>query len=150
MHATRFEHRMDTRTSIDLAMIQKNLLDFGCKLGIFSTVLGSLPAFPGIIAALGNLKRFAEQRDRVLLAVLCNELKFHTWPREKMPIAFFRMSRSCRSRSFSRGPVAKLLFLRGLMSTGRQMPARPAGKTAGTSARAVLSAIPRSRAIWAC
>src|SRR6266516_6867805 len=81
---------MDARTPIDLAMVQKNLLDFGCKLGIFSTVVGSLPAFPGIIAALRNLQRFAQQRDRVLLALLGNELKFHSWPREKMPIAFLR------------------------------------------------------------
>jgi hypothetical protein len=51
---------MDTRAPIDVAMIQKNVLDFGCKLGIFSTVLRGLPAFPGVIAALGNLKRFAE------------------------------------------------------------------------------------------
>src|SRR5436305_15244734 len=83
---------MDARTPIDLAMVQKNLLDFGCKLGIFSTVLGSLPATPSIIAALRNLQRFAEQRDRVLLALLGNELKFHSWPREKMPIASDRIS----------------------------------------------------------
>src|SRR6266516_2406170 len=93
---------MDARTPIDLAMVQKNLLDFGCKLGIFSTVLGSLPTFPGIIAALRNLQREASQGDRVLLALLDNELKFHSWPREKLPIAFFKLSRSCRRRSFSR------------------------------------------------
>ena len=50
-------------------------------------MLGHLPVFPGIIAALRDLKRLAEQGDRVLLAVLRNELKLHSWPREKMPIA---------------------------------------------------------------
>src|SRR5713226_1709666 len=93
---------MDARTPIDLAMVQKNLLDFSCKLGIFSTVLGSLPATPSIIAAFGNLKREASQGDRVLLALFSHILKFHSWPREKMPIAFFKISRSCRRRSFSR------------------------------------------------
>jgi len=78
---------MDAWTPIKLSMIQKNLLNFGCKPGIFSTVLGSLSVFPGIIATLGNLQRFAEEGDRVLLPLFCDELKFHTWPREKMPIA---------------------------------------------------------------
>src|SRR5438270_10622928 len=93
---------MNTLAPIDLAMVQNNVLDFGCKLGIFSTMVGSLPVFPGIIAALRNLKRFALQGDRVLLAVRGSELKFHRWPREKMPRAFFKMSRSSRSNSFSR------------------------------------------------
>src|SRR6266568_1123840 len=65
-------------------------------------MLGHLPVFPGRIAALRDLKRLAEQGDRELLAVLSNELKLHSWPREKMPIAFFSTSRSCRSNSFSR------------------------------------------------
>jgi hypothetical protein len=102
MHPTNFEHGVNAWTAVDLAVFQENLLDCGGKLGIFWAMLGNLPVFPGIIATLGNLKRLAEQGDRVLVAVLCNELKLQSWPREKMPIAFFRMSRSCRSRSFSR------------------------------------------------
>jgi hypothetical protein len=47
-----------------------------------------------IIAALGNLKSLAQERDRVLVRMLCNELKFYSWLREKMPIAFFKISRS--------------------------------------------------------
>ncbi len=70
-------------------MIQKNVLDFGGKLGIFSTMLGGLPTLPAIIAALGNLKREAVQGDRVLLALLCDELKLRSWPREKMRDALF-------------------------------------------------------------
>src|SRR5436305_15350365 len=102
MHATSLEDRMNAWTTIDLAVIQEDLLNFGCILGIFSAVLGSFPAAPSIIAALRILQCFAQQRDRVLMALLSNELEFHSWPREKMPIDFFRMSRSWRSRSFSR------------------------------------------------
>jgi hypothetical protein len=79
---------MDPWTAVDLAMLQVDLLNFGGKFGIFSAVLGTLPVFPGVIAALGNLQRLAEQRDRVLVAVLCQELELQSWPREKMPIAF--------------------------------------------------------------
>ena len=78
---------MNAWTPIDLAMIQENLLDFGCKFGIFSAMLAHRTASPSIIATLGNLKHLAEQRDRVLMAVLGNELEFYTWLREKMPIA---------------------------------------------------------------
>src|SRR6266516_6756160 len=69
-------------------MIQENLLDFGGQPCIFSAVLGGLPVFPGVIATLGNLQRLAEHCDGVGVSVLCNELKFHPWLREKMPIAF--------------------------------------------------------------
>ena len=63
MDAPGLKHRVNARTPIDLAMIQKDLLNFGCKLGIFSAMSGSLPAFPGIIATLRDLKREASQRD---------------------------------------------------------------------------------------
>src|SRR2546423_6466329 len=92
MHAKRFEPRMEPRTPIDLPMIQKNLVDFACELGIFSTVSRSLAAFPGIIAALGNLQRTTHDRDGILMPMFSNELIFHCWPREKMPMASDRIS----------------------------------------------------------
>ena len=85
---------MNARAAIHLAMLQENLLDGGTQAGIFSAMLARLAAFPGIIAALGDLKRLAEYRDRVVLAVLGNEREAQSWLREKMPSAFFRISRS--------------------------------------------------------
>src|SRR5262249_46744088 len=102
VNAPPFKHSMNAWASIDLPVIQKNLLNFGCKPGIFSAMLGNLSVLPRIIAALGDLKGLAEQCDRVFVSVLCNELEFQIWLREKMPIAFFKISRSCRRRSFSR------------------------------------------------
>src|SRR5450759_5536502 len=102
MHPTSLKDRMNAWTAIHLTVLEEDLLNFGGKSGIFSAMLGSLPVFPGIIAALGNLQGLAQLGDRILVAVLCDELKFHSGPREKMPIAFFKISRSCRSRSFSR------------------------------------------------
>jgi hypothetical protein len=75
-------------------MFQEDLLDVGRQTGIFSAMLARLSAFPGIIATLGDLERLAEHRDRILLAVLGNERKAQSWLREKMPSAFFRISRS--------------------------------------------------------
>ena len=85
---------MNARAVIDLAMLQEALLDVGAQTGIFSAMLDRLSAFPGIIVTLGDLERLAEHRDRVLLAVLSYEWKAQSWPREKMPSAFFRISRS--------------------------------------------------------
>jgi succinate dehydrogenase flavin-adding protein (antitoxin of CptAB toxin-antitoxin module) len=65
-------------------------------------MLGDLPVFPGILTTLRDFKRLAEQGDRVLLALFCNELKFHNWLSEKMTRAFFNIARSWRKISFSR------------------------------------------------
>src|SRR5205085_4664606 len=94
-----FEHRVNARTPVDLAVLQEDLLDLGFEPGIFSLVLAHFPLAPGIIAADRNVESLAQQRHRVLLAVFGNELKPHAWLREKMPIAFFNISRSCRNRS---------------------------------------------------
>src|SRR5437667_8999343 len=56
-------------------------------------MLAHQAASPGVIAILGNLKHLTEQRDRVLVAVLGNELECYTWLREKMPKASDKTSR---------------------------------------------------------
>jgi hypothetical protein len=45
MDAPGLKHRVNARTAVNLAVFPKNLWDFGCKLGIFSAMLGSLPVF---------------------------------------------------------------------------------------------------------
>lgn len=93
---------MKVGAAIDLAMLQEELLDISTQAGIFSAMLARLAAFPGIIAALRDLQCLAEYRDRVVSTVLGNEGKAQSWLREKMPSAFFRISRSWRKTSFSR------------------------------------------------
>src|SRR5579859_1020937 len=79
-------------------------------------MLARLAAFPGIIATLGDLERLAEHRDRVVVVLLGNERKTQSWLREKMPSAFFRMSRSWRRISTSRAETPDFLFLSRLMT----------------------------------
>src|SRR5690242_19121816 len=93
---------MNARAAIDLAMLQEDLLDVGAQTGICSALLARLSALPGIITTLGDLERLAEHRDRVVVALLGNERKAQSWLREKMPSAFFRISRSWRRVSTSR------------------------------------------------
>src|SRR5260221_13078920 len=102
MDATRFEHSRDAWAAVDLTMVQKNVLDFGRKLGIFSALGAHRAVSPGVIATDRNIERLAQEGHRILLTVLGNKLESHPWARGKMPIAFFRLSRSCRTNSCSR------------------------------------------------
>ena len=92
LDAARFQQGMNARAAIDLVMLQEDLLDVGAQTGIFSAMLARLSAAPSIIAALGDLQRLAEHRDRVVTAVLGNERKAQSWLREKMPSASDRIS----------------------------------------------------------
>src|SRR5205085_10701985 len=51
-----FEHRVNARTPVDLAVLQEDLLDLGFEPGIFSLVLAHFPLAPGIIAADRNIR----------------------------------------------------------------------------------------------
>jgi hypothetical protein len=93
---------MNPWAAIQLAMLQKKLLDLGCDAGIFSAMLARLSVLPSIIATLRDFKGLAEKRDRVLLRVLRNEREDQSWLREKTPSAFFTISLSCRVISSSR------------------------------------------------
>jgi len=103
----------------------------------------------GIIATFRNLKRPTHHSNRILMQVICNELIFSSYGREKMPIAFFNTSRSCRKSSFSR---CKRRFS---SSRGGRCPL-PGKASLPCSAKrkhqwlSVLSGIPKSRAIWDC
>jgi hypothetical protein len=92
MDAAGFEHGMNPRTPIDLTMIQEDLLNVGGQAGIFSAMVARLSVLPGIVAADRDLKRLAEHRNRVLVAVLSNERKDQGWVREKMPSASDKIS----------------------------------------------------------
>ncbi len=74
MHPAGFEHGVNAWTAVDLAMRQKNLLDVGCELGIFSAMLARRAASPGIIATDGDLKRLANDAACCLRSL--NPLRF--------------------------------------------------------------------------
>ena len=68
---------MNTWATVDLTMIQENLLDVGRHLGIFSAMLARRAVPPRVIAAFRNLKCLAEQGDGIDGALLSDPLKFH-------------------------------------------------------------------------
>ncbi len=140
---------MDARAAVDVAVLLEDLLNQGRNSGIFSHVCIWLAVFAGIIAALGDVQSIAEQLNGILLTLLRDKLIPYARLREKMPIAFFKTSRSCRKSSFSR------CNRRFSSSSGGRCPL-PGNASFPCSAKrrhqwqSVLSGTPRSRAICAC
>src|SRR5262249_39668296 len=66
---------------------------------LLPSAAGALP--PGIVAGGGDLERFAEQPHGPLALVFLDEAVGHVASLAKNAAAFFRMSRSARSRLFS-------------------------------------------------
>src|SRR5712691_30072 len=93
---------VETRTAISALMSTKPLSKLFCELGIFSRVLADRALQPGVIATLVYSEHTAHDHNRKFLLILFNELISHLDSREKMPTAFFNISRSCRKSSFSR------------------------------------------------
>jgi hypothetical protein len=92
MDAILTQFGMDTRAPVDMAMLLEDLLNQSRNSGIFSRLCTRLTVFPGVAAALGNVQGLAEQLNRILLTLLCDELILYARLREKMPIASDRIS----------------------------------------------------------
>lgn len=101
-HPARLQNGMNAWTAIHLTMLLENRLDFRRKPRIFSLVSAGGPPEPGVIATHRNRKHLAHPRDRILVLMLGHKLLLHPWPREKMLIAFFTISRSWRKIATSR------------------------------------------------
>lgn len=80
----------------------KSLLKLFRELSIFSLALAHRAFAPSVIAALRDAKHSAHHDDGKFLLVFLNTLRDHLFSREKMLMAFFCISRSCRRISFSR------------------------------------------------
>jgi hypothetical protein len=102
MKPLRMQLSMDTWAPIDASIALESTFDFMSKLCIFSTMLAGFAFAPGVVATQRNLKSTTHGGDWIVLLVLSNELELQSCVREKMLIAFFKISRSCRSSSFSR------------------------------------------------
>jgi hypothetical protein len=92
---------MDAWTAVDVSVLLEDLLNQGSNVGIFSLVGTGRALFPGVIAAYRNVQGLAEQLNGIILTLLCDELKFYTRLRKKMPIAFL----------IHRAPAARVHFL---------------------------------------
>src|SRR5262249_27547824 len=85
---------MDTRAAITPAGVAVDPPDV-----VDEVTIGSRP---GIIAGRRDAKHVAQQRNRIIGTAIFDEAESHVRVPAKIAIDFFKMSRSMRSRSFSR------------------------------------------------
>src|SRR6266700_8077608 len=83
-------------------MLVKYLPNFLFETSIFSFTSAGGTLAPGVKAAFRDLKHTTHHHYGKLLLVLFDKLICHRWSREKMLTTFFRISRSCWTRSNSR------------------------------------------------
>src|SRR6266480_110043 len=102
MNTLRTQFCMHTWATIHAAIGLESRLHFLGKLGIFSAMLTGRSLTPSIVPTDRNLQYTTHGYHGILVPMLRHELIFQCWPREKMPMAFFNMSRSCFTLSNSR------------------------------------------------
>ena len=92
----------DLRAAIAALAAGKDLADLGIQALIIQLPLARLSLNPSLISAARHLKDSAHLLHTKFRAVLAHEPEYRCGSSEKMATAFFKMSRSRRSRSFSR------------------------------------------------
>ena len=96
------QFRMQARAAVSALMSAKFLSNLFYELGIFSLALRDRTLAPGVKATFRYAEHSAHDDNGEFLLVLFNKLIFYLDSREKMPTAFFSMSRSCWTLSSSR------------------------------------------------
>src|SRR6266702_293410 len=93
---------MDAWAAIDLSVCMIDALNALTQLSIFLAPSTGSALPPGVVSTLRDLQHTAQDANRIVLLLHCNELVFHLDSREKMLTPFFKMSRSCLVTSSSR------------------------------------------------
>ena len=86
---------MQAWAAVSATMSVEFLSNLFCELGIFSLALTGRTLAPCVKATFRDIKYSAHDDNGKFLLVLFDKLVFHLDSREKMPTAFFRISRSC-------------------------------------------------------
>src|SRR5215471_19865853 len=92
----------DTRAAITPAGVAVDPPDVVDEVTIGSRSSALRARAPGIIAGRRDAKHVAQQRNRIIGTAIFDEAESHVRVPAKIAIDFFKMSRSMRSRSFSR------------------------------------------------
>lgn len=93
---------MHMRAAIAAMVATMNAPDLCQKLSVGGGPLAFRPPTPRTATAGGHPEHRTHELGRDLVPVILDEAESHLGHSEKMPMAFFRMSRFCRARSSSR------------------------------------------------
>lgn len=94
--------RRNAWTPIHLSAGVGGFLNVLCEVVVLPLMHTHRTFLPGLGAAQRHPKRFTQDTDRIVLALVFHHLIPHSWPGEKILTVFFRRSRSCRVLSSSR------------------------------------------------
>ncbi len=97
-----FEFYMNARTPIDTPIVVIRIFNTLRKLFIIPFSLACASFAPIIVPIFRDFEHTAHADNRKTVTMSVNKRKFYGWGCAKMLIAFFRISLSCLSISFSR------------------------------------------------
>src|SRR5215475_747016 len=100
-HTLLFQLGMDTWAAIDFPILVIRIFDSLSQLFIFSFPLAGFPFAPSVIATFRDTQHFTHTLDGKFVLMSSNEGIFQSWGCAKMRTAFFNISLSCLSISFS-------------------------------------------------
>lgn len=96
------QFHLNPRTAIHPAMGDEGMGNPSGQFAIFPCASAQRTFFPGIIPAHGYVQYPAHHAHSILVSMRFDKTKALGYGCEKMATAFFRISRSCRTRSSSR------------------------------------------------
>src|SRR5216683_2348356 len=137
---------MDPGAAVAAATLAINRRNFEPQPLIFLAMLGGRPFTPGVVSRARDFEYPAHQRHRIAGLLPCDKSESHSLSLAKKAVAFFRISRSSRSRRFSRRSSTN--SSRSLRFNAPSAP-RPASTSACSTQRlSAVSPIPSSSASW--
>src|SRR5690349_8042909 len=137
---------VDSRATVAAAILPVNRCDFEPQPLIFLGMMGGRPFTPSVVSRPRDFECPAHQCYWVTGLLPCDNSESHSLSLAKKAVAFFRISRSIRSRRFSRRSSTN--SSRSLRFKAPSGP-RPASTSACSTQRlSAVSPIPSSSAIW--
>src|SRR6516165_9095081 len=137
---------MDAGATVAATTLTINRRDFESQPLIFLDMLGGRSFRPSVVSCARDLEHPAHQRHRIVGLLPCDKSESHSLSLAKKAVAFFKISRSSRSRRFSRRSSTS--SSRSLRFNAPSGP-RPASISACSTQRlSALSPTPSSSAIW--
>src|SRR6516162_6317809 len=137
---------VDPRAAVAAATLAINRRDFEPQPLIFLGMMGGRPFTPGVVSRARDFEYPAHQCYRVAGLLPCDKSESHSLSLAKKAVAFFRISRSSRSRRFSRRSSTN--SSRSLRFNAPSGPPPASTSACSTQRLSAVSPIPSSSATW--
>src|SRR5215469_5687355 len=137
---------VDPRAPVAAAILAINRRDFEPQPLIFLGMIGGRPFTPSVVSRARDFEYPAHQCYRVVGLLPCDKSESHSLSLAKKAVAFFRISRSSRSRRFSRRSSTN--SSRSVRFKTPSGPPPASTSACSTQRLSAVSPIPSSSATW--